>query len=514
MALPAAPRLEVANISKTFGSTRVLTDASLVVRPGELHALLGQNGSGKSTLVKILTGYHAPDAGGSIAFDEQPLRLPVDWDDAHEAGVAVVHQDFGLLDHLTVAENIGVGGFERTRYLRRVDWRAQRRVAARVLGDLQLDISPTTLVGELSASHRAGVAIARAMRDLVPGQGLVILDESTRSLGREELAQFHAMLKRIRAAGTAMLLVSHSLGEVLAHTDNVTVLRDGHVAGAGLATAEQTEQSIARIMLGKEVDSIAARPSAEATYAPQVSIAELRGPGADGLDLQIGAGEVVGLTGMPGSGFESIPYLIAGATPAWGGRLSVGKKVVDLATTTVASAIGAGVVLIPERRDRDGLAMSLSVRDNISLPTLRKHGNRFWVSKDWQHQQTTEAIRTLGIRPNAPSRLISELSGGNQQKVLLAKWMSVGPTLMIMHEPTQAVDVGARSDILNAVHRAAASGVSVLLVSVESSDLAAACDRVLVYEGPGRLREIRSNDPDVILDAVYSTASAPAPAVS
>jgi ribose transport system ATP-binding protein len=514
MTLPVAPRLQVASINKTFGSTRVLTDANVVVRPGELHALLGQNGSGKSTLVKVLTGYHAPDAGGSIAIDGEQLRLPVAWDAAHAAGVAVVHQDFGLIDHLSVAENIGVGGFERTRYLRRVDWRRQREVAARVLGDLQLDISPTALVGELSASHRAGVAIARAMRDLVPGRGLVILDESTRSLGRDELHQFHTMLQRVRESGTAMLLVSHSLDEVLTYTDKVTVLRDGHVVGAGLDTADQSEQSIARIMLGKEVDSIQARPDAGVTYPASISITGLKGPGADGLDIEIGAGEVVGLTGLPGSGFESIPYLISGAVPATGGTLSIGKRVLDLARTTVSAAISAGIVLVPERRDRDGLAMSLSVQDNISLPTLSRHGRRYWVGRGWQRQQTADAIRTLDIRPNAPSRLISELSGGNQQKVLLAKWMSVGPTLMIMHEPTQAVDVGARADILNAVHRAAASGVAVLLVSVESSDLAAACDRVLVYEGADRLREIRSDDPDVILDAVYAAAATSAPAVS
>ena len=259
-------------------------------------------------------------------------------------------------------------------------------------------------------------------------------------------------------------------------------------------------------MLGKEVDSIAARPGATA-YPAQVSVTGLEGPGAACLDIEIGAGEVVGLTGLPGSGFESLPYLLSGATPAAAGQLTIGTRVLDLAKTTVAAMIRAGVVLVPERRDRDGLAMSLSVRDNISLPTLHRHGRRYWVGKGWQHQQTAEAIRTLGIRPNAPARLLSELSGGNQQKVLLAKWMSVGPTLMIMHEPTQAVDVGARSDILNAVRRAASSGVAVLLVSVEAADLAAVCDRVLVYEGAGQLRELRSDDPDTILDAVYAAAS-------
>ncbi len=514
MAAPAAPRLEVAHTSKTFGPTRVLDDTGLVVRPGQLHALVGQNGSGKSTLVKILTGYHAPDPGAKIRIDDQELSLPVSWSETHQAGISVVHQDFGLLDHLTVAENIGVGGFERTRLLRRVDWPAQRRVATRLLEQLQVDVAPSTLVGELSAAHRATVAIARAMRDLVPGSGLVILDESTRSLGREELRDFHAMLRRILDTGTSMLLVSHSIDEVLTYADQLTVLRDGKVVGAGLVARDQTEQGIAKLMLGKEVDRIDASFCPKPQDIPKVTVTGVRGPGADGLDLTIGAGEIVGVTGLPGSGFESLPYLLTGATPAEGGTIRVGKQTLDLARASVTDFLRADVVLIPERRDRDGLAMELSVRDNISLPTLHRHGNRFWAGKAWQRTQSEDAIARLGIRPNAPARLLHELSGGNQQKVLLAKWMTVGPALMVMHEPTQAVDVGARADILNTVSRAAADGMAVLLVSVQAADLAAVCDRILVYRGPHGFHELRSDDPDVILDAVYATAAEPASASS
>ncbi|MGI5232207.1 sugar ABC transporter ATP-binding protein [Actinoallomurus sp. CA-142502] len=508
MSAGATPRLEVAGIGKTFGSACVLSDARLTVRPGQLHALVGQNGSGKSTLVKVLTGYHAPDAGGTIRVDGAELRLPVRWAQAHAAGVSVVHQDLGLLDHLTVAENIGVGGYSRTRYLRRVDWRAQRTVAAKALRSLRLDLDPAAPVGTLGAAHRAGVAIARAMRDLVPGGGLVILDESTRSLGRDELRRFHEMLRRVMDTGTSVLLVSHSLDEVLTFADRVTVLRDGRVVGRDLDTAGQTEQAVARLMLGKDVDRVTA-PAAGARPAPAARVSGLYGPGAAGLDLSIGAGEVVGLTGIPGSGVEHLPYLIAGARPARAGRLAVGGTVVDLPKAGVGACIRAGVALVPERRDRDGLAMSLSVRDNICLPRLRRDGRRYWVGRRWQQRETAEAIRSLGIRPNTPMRLVGELSGGNQQKVLLAKWMSVGPKLVILHEPTQAVDVGARSDILNAVRRAADSGVAVLLVSAEAADLAAACDRILVYHGPDRLEEIRTDDPDTVLGAVYATAPTP-----
>ena len=504
MTAPAAPRLEVAGIGKTFGPARVLGDASLVVQPGQLHALVGQNGSGKSTLVKILTGYHEPDPGGEIRVDGNPLRLPVKWAEARAAGIAVVHQDLGLLDHLTVAENIGVGGFERTRVTRRIDRRKERQSAASALAALNLGIDPAVPVGRLSAAHRAGVAIARALRDLVPGSGLIILDESTRALGRHELRDFHAMLRRIMDTGTAVLMVSHNLDEVLSVADRLSVLRDGRVVGAGLPVAELTDKSVARLMLGKDIDGVTSAVRERRTE-PAIRVTGLRGPGAAGLDIEIGAGEVVGLTGLPGSGYERLPYLIAGTQPARAGRLVAGPHAVDLARHGVAACIRAGVVLVPERRDRDGLAMNLSVRDNISLPTLRTHGKRHWVGRRWQHEQTATAIAALDIRPNAPTRLISELSGGNQQKVLLAKWMSVGPRLLILHEPTQAVDVGARADILNAVRRAADTGVAVLLVSAEAADLVAVCDRILIYHGPDRLADIRTAEPDVVLDAVYAT---------
>jgi ribose transport system ATP-binding protein len=507
MTVPAAPRLEVAGISKTFGSTCVVHNAELVVQPGQLHALVGQNGSGKSTLIKILTGYHTADVGGAIRVDGVDLKLPVRWAEAHAAGISVVHQDLGLLDHLTVAENFGVGGFARTRVLRRIDWRGQQRAAARALAELQLDVDPGALVGSLNSAQRAGVAIARAMRDLIPGSGLVVLDESTRALGRDELRQFHGMLRRVIDGGTSVLLVSHNLPEVMRVSDRVTVLRDGRVAGAGLRTADVTEQAVAKLMLGQEVGALTPRPAVERPPAA-VTITGLRGQNADGLDIAIGAGEVVGLTGLPGSGFESLPYLIAGALPATAGSLVTDTARIDLATAGVRGCLRAGIALVPERRDRDGLAMSLSVRDNVCLPTVSSRGSRWFVGRRWQNKETGKACKTLGIRPNAPMRLVSELSGGNQQKVLLAKWMSVGPRLLILHEPTQAVDVGARSDLLTAVHRAADSGVAVLLVSVEASDLAAACDRILVYHGPDRLEEIRTDDPDQVLDCVYATVPA------
>ena len=498
-----APRLEARGASKTFGSVTVLDAASLVVQPGEIHSLVGQNGSGKSTLVKILTGYHGPDAGMTLAVDGQPLSLPVHWRAAQAAGVSVVHQDLGLLDHLTVSENIGIGGFVHSRLTGRIDWQRQDRVAEAVLQRLAIPVSPRALVGELSAAHRAGVAIARALRATVPGEGMMILDEATRALPRDDLARMHALLGRVVESGTSVLMVSHNLEEVLTLSSRVTVLRDGRVVGEGLDTAGLTEADLARLMLGKTVDAVV-RPAV--TVREQVA-AEVTGLALDGhppFSVTVRSGEVVGLTGLPGTGFEQVPYLLAGAARADAGTVRTTSGHVDLSRDGVCEALAAGIALVPERRGRDGVAVEMSVRDNLALPNLRRRGSRWHVGRGWQHRLTADSIQRLGIKSRSGEDLVKELSGGNQQKVLFAKWLSTDPDLLVLHEPTQAVDVGARADLLRAIGDAAAAGRGVLLVSSEPSDLVEICDRVLVLRPGQEPAELRTTDPDVVLDAIYS----------
>lgn len=501
------PRLEVSGASKTFGSARVLRDVNLTIQPGEIHGLVGENGSGKSTLVKVLTGYHAPDPGAAVRVDGQPLRLPVRWEEAHAAQISVVHQDLGLLDRLTVAENVGVGGYRRSRWLHRVNWRHESIVAKGLMERLHLPSNPKAIVGELPPVARAGVAIARALRDQQPGSGLIILDEATRLLSGDDLRHFHQVLRRLANEGISVLLVSHNLEEVLRVTDRVTVLRDGNVAGEGLLTASLTEQDMADRMLGKTISALEPRPAVN--RPPGVSVTGLRGGLVEGLDLALAEGEVVGLTGLPGSGFEDIPYLLAGTRPVRGGSLSLGGKRLNLRDLSVRAAIQGGIVLVPERRDRDGLALELSITDNVTLPDLNSFGSQFFVSRRRQHETTRKAIKNLGIKASSPHQLIKELSGGNQQKALLAKWLSVQPRLLILHEPTQAVDVGARLDLLRAVHAAADTGVAVLLVSIQPADLVSACDRILIYQAPGTVTELDAREADEILDAVYGRDSIP-----
>jgi ribose transport system ATP-binding protein len=500
-------RLEARHVSKTFGSTRVLDDVELLVAPGEIHALIGQNGSGKSTVVKILTGYHAPDAGMSLSLDGQLVELPVQWDAITAAGVSVVHQDLGLLDHMSVAENIGVGGFVHSLVLRRIDWKKQHAIAQEVLDRLQVDVDPATPVGALNATNRAEVGIARALRDQRPGEGVIILDEATRALPREELVRFHGLLKRVVAEGTSVLMVTHNLDEVLALADRVTILRDGKVVGAALETSGLTEQDMAKLMLGKTVGSLSRR---QKDLSDRPVVASVTGlvtePGRAPISLEIRSGEIVGITGLPGTGFETVPYLVSGARQAPAGSLRTESAQVDLAKGDVVDCLRAGIALVPERRDRDGLAFEMSIRDNIALPNIRKRGSRWFVGRAWQAVEADKAIELLSIKTRSADTLIKELSGGNQQKVLFAKWLSVSPRVLVLHEPTQAVDVGARQDILTSIQAVADSGVGVLLASGEPGDLVEICDRILVLSRDGSVVELRTDSADEVLEAVYNEA--------
>jgi ribose transport system ATP-binding protein len=508
--MPVPARLTVTALSKTFGAAQVLTDVELSVLPGEVHGLAGQNGSGKSTLIKILTGLYTPDPGASYAVDGRAMRLPVRWPEVHAAGISVVHQDLGLLDQLTVAENICVGGFPTSR-LGRIDGTRRDALAAATLDRLGVTLAPDRIVATLTAAERAEVAIARAMRDQSKGAGLIILDESTRALSGADLDRVHQLLRRIAADGGAALMISHSLPELTAVTDRITILRDGRLAAAGEPTAELSEQELARLMVGSSVAAVTPRPATPAAPAdPAVTVTGLGGTRLREVSFSVAKGEVLGITGLPGSGYEDLPYLLTGARKATAGELRTNAGTVRLARGSVSACLRAGVVLVPERRDRDGLAFELSVADNISLPMLRGRGRPWFVARRWQQADAEASARTLDIRPRTPSILVKELSGGNQQKVLLAKWMNTGPALLVLHEPTQAVDIGARTDILRQIQRAADSGVSVLLVSSEPEDLLATCDRILVYGREVGLREARVTTPDELIEMIYVTNAATA----
>ena len=494
--LTRPPRLELAGVSKTYGRFRALQDVRLTIMPGELHGLVGQNGSGKSTLAGILTGYRAPDPGSAIRIDGQELRLPVRLGQARDLGLAVVHQTLGLIDEATVLENIRVGRLGARRWSRRINWEAERESARQVLDRLGRSVRLDQPVGQLSAEDRATVAIARAIQQAQDGRGIVIFDESTRALSRDSLHHFYELVQQVLATGTAVLLISHRLDEVLNVTDTVTILRDGQVVESGSRTADLDHGQLVAKMLGRQLQadvSGGARGTAvtdradetgDAGTAPKVAarISGLTGPVLQDFGLEVGAGEVVGVTGLVGSGWEELPYLLADDRRAAAGTLEVGGRRLDLTASGCADALAAGVALVPENRDVDGLAAQMSIAENITLPHLRTHGTRMRLDRKWETREVQTLLDQLDVRPPVPAMAVGSLSGGNRQKVLMDKRLARQPDLLVLHEPTQAVDVGARHDLITAIRRAAGRGCGVLVASGDEEELAALCDRVLILK--------------------------------
>ncbi len=479
-------RLLVKGLTASFGGTVVLRDADLAVQPGEVHGLIGQNGSGKSTLIKLLSGFYHPDRG-EVFVDGQELRLPANPAQLQEYGVSFVHQDLGLVSTLSVTENVRVGRFEVGRWTRRVDWRNERRAVAETLERLRADIPLDSSVALLSTSQKAVLALARALQGYQPGRGCIVLDESTQVLPRETLPEFYAMIRELSAEGTSFLVVSHRLDEIMRMTDRVTVLRDGAVVRASLDIKHTSPNDLARSMLGAslgQIDMRADHPAVVGGRAAQFS--SVSGLRVHDVEFVANAGEVLGITGLTDSGVGELPYLISGAKRAHAGRARIGSgRELDLHGETLQQMLDAGVLLVPADRNGAGLAMPISVLDNITLSTFGSHP-WYWISRKRQRADFKEAAEDLDIRPRRSDILTARLSGGNQQKVLLGKWLLREPTVLVLHEPTQAVDVGARRDLLMALRRRAEQGAAVVICSVEPEDLAQICDRVLVL-GRGRV---------------------------
>ena len=506
-----APRLAVSAISKSFGPVRVLEDVSLEVAAGEIHALVGHNGSGKSTLVKIIGGLHRPASGGAIAIDGEQMRVPTRVGDLIERGVSIVHQDLGLIDSLSVTENCRIGRYRPARISRRIDWEAEHERTGEILRRLGSDLDPRLDVGVLSAAERATVAIARAIQDQQPGHGVIILDEATRALPRHARLHLHGLIKAVVAGGGAALVITHHVGEALALADRVTVLRDGRVAAGGVRSAELDEAALGQLLVGRRTADDAPEDEPATTRAVderrwRARIDDLRGARLRGVSFEVRGGEVLGVTGLLDSGVEELPALMTGSTRATAGSLTVNAGTIDLSKSALRRCLDAGVVLIPERRDTAGLVLSMSVRDNLSLPLLRRNNKPWRTRGAWEERLVRDSVERFDIRLAGGEQPVGLLSGGNRQKVLLGKWLATGPKLLVLHEPTQGVDVGARSQLMAQIRRAASSGVAVVVVSIEAEELAAACDRILILrDGLIEASLVGPCDEGEIVHRIYST---------
>jgi ribose transport system ATP-binding protein len=502
--MSATARLEVRGLSKTFAGVTVLDGAHLVIEPGEVHALVGQNGSGKSTLIKLISGVYRADPGGEVFVDGHRIGTPINPGGLHQEGLAFVHQDLGLVNDLSVRENVRVGRHATRPFTGWIDKGRDTWAVQEAFDFLGVQIDPHAKVATLKPSERVAVAVARALQERTPGSGVVVFDESSRAIPHEALDDFYGMIRLLADQGTAVLIVSHDLREVLRIADRVTALRNGNVVEMGVPTAELDEAALTRLVLGHhgELDDYAS--SMPATFREGgVELGNLSGGRIRGVSAQVRRGEVVGFTGTVDSGLSSLAPLIGGAIRGQGQAVVDGKPL-DLGSSSPSAALRAGIAYIPQDRHGEGLATELTVEENVTIPHLKVKGRPWWSGGRWQRSETNAVLAGFDVRPHNPRAVVATLSGGNQQKVLMGKWLLGGPSLLVLDDPTQAVDVGARGSVLRATRQAAVDGAAVVLCSSEPDDLVSVCDRVLVLnEGEVAVELVRPFTAEDILAAVF-----------
>ncbi|MER5851678.1 sugar ABC transporter ATP-binding protein [Streptomyces sp. NPDC002012] len=475
---PEPPLLTMSGITKSFPGVRALDGVDLEVQAGEVHCLLGQNGAGKSTLIKVLAGAHQPD-DGEITWRGEPaaLKSPIA---AMRLGIATIYQELDLVEGLSVAENVFLGHEPTTaRFVVRT--REGRTAAAALLKRLgHPEIDPARPVGELSAAQQQIVSMARALSHDVR---LIVMDEPSAALDPDEVDNLFRIVAALTADGVAVVYISHRLEEIRRIGDRVTVLKDGRAVAVGLPAKSTPTRDIVAMMTGRNVEYVfppRTTGSAGATVAePVLKIEGLARKGEfDPLDLELRPGEIVGLAGLVGSGRSEILETVYGARKPSAGRVTVAGK--QLRPGSVRAAVAAGIGLAPEERKAQALLMLESVTRNVSVSSMSRFSRAGWLDRGAERRAARTATRELSLRPDNPDTPVRTLSGGNQQKAVLARWLLRGCRVLLLDEPTRGVDVGARAELYAVIRRLADEGLAVLLVSSEVPEVLGLADRVLV----------------------------------
>jgi ribose transport system ATP-binding protein len=458
--------LQVRGLSKSFPGLKALDDISLGLGSGEIVALVGQNGSGKSTLVKVLAGVHQPDPGAEIELGEEG-----------RAGLHFIHQDLGLVGRLSTIENLSLGrGLGRSALLP-APLRAEARHAEGLIADFGVEVDVHIPVDRLSAAERTIVAIARALDGWEQPKNVLVLDEPTASLHGEEVDKLFVAVRRVAERGAGVIFISHRLDEVIELADRVVCLRDGRLI-ADVPRGGYDHDDLVELIAGEALvaaEDLAPRPRGE----PVLHARGIRAPTIAAMDLELHAGEILGVSGVLGSGREEVAATIFGAGQGTLEGLEVAGT--EVGALDPRRAIAAGVAYVPGDRHREGAVMKMTVRENMTLPRLRPLQRMMGrLDQREERREVDRWIERVAVRPAEPERALELFSGGNQQKVVLAKWLRNEPKALLMDEPTQGVDVGAKAGIFELIAHAAAAGAGVLVCSSDAKELALICDRVLV----------------------------------
>ena len=491
MAGAVRPVLELSGIHKAFPGVKALSDAGLRLYPGEVHTLMGQNGAGKSTLIKVLTGVYTPDAG-TILLDGRSVS-PASTLEAQQLGISTVYQEVNLCPNLSVAENIFIGRYPKKLF--GIDWAAMRRDAEVLLRQLEIDIDVTQPLSHYPLAIQQMVAISRALNISAK---VLILDEPTSSLDEAEVQLLFRVLRRLREQGMAILFVTHFLDQTYAISDRITVMRNGEREGE-YPCSELSRLALVNKMVGAPA---APEPAEAALHAAQVAQGETllatRALSRKGvlapIDITIHKGELLGLAGLLGSGRTELARLLFGADKADGGSIAIGGR--DDVFATPRDAIAAGIGFCSEDRKHEGAILTLSVRENLILALQAKTGMLRAIPLKRQQQLATDYVKWLGIKTATIETPIGTLSGGNQQKVLLARWLATDPKLLILDEPTRGIDVRAKQEIMDYVTTLCRKGLSILFISSELPEVLRCSDRMVVMRDRKACGEYRRGELD------------------
>jgi rhamnose transport system ATP-binding protein len=467
--------LQMTNISKNFAGVHALRGVSFDLKPGEVHALLGENGAGKSTLVKIITGVHQPDSG-EIFVDGSPVHFA----DAHasrQAGIAAIYQELSLFPDLNVAENIFVGR-QPTTTGGRIDWRKLYGEAEVLLSSLNVRLDLKQKARNLSIAQQQMVEIARAFSI---NARILLMDEPTSSLTLSEVAELFTLVRRLRDDGKSIIFISHRLEELFELADRVTVLRDGAFVGTRLVS-EVTRDDLIRMMVGRTISNLYPKQEVK-TGEVVLKVENLSLPGIfEDISFELRKGEILGMAGLVGAGRTDVACAIFGVSPAASGKIEIEGREVKI--NSPQQAIDLGLAYVPEDRQKQGLISEMSIVANISLPVLQQYARQGWLQNKAERTSSFSSARQMELRANNIWQKARELSGGNQQKIVLAKWLATKPHIFILDEPTRGIDVGTKAAVHALMSKLAAEGMAILMISSELPEILGMSDRVIVmHEG-------------------------------